>query len=190
MKKLLLLLGAMLPAICPAQNTAGDSLFNDTSVHSIYMNFSQGNYWTLLQNNKTNDDANGTSTYIPATVIVDGKQLDSVGIQFKGNSSYYNYPSNKKPFTLSFDEYDTLQKCNKERSINLNNMYQDPSFMREKTFLDFLNAKGLYAPRANYSKLYINGTYWGLYLMVERINNQFLKDRFSKGMGAVLPVLI
>lgn len=173
---------AMLVSKSPAQTT-GDSLFNDNTVHSIFINFSQGNFWTLLVNNKAYDDANDSSTYIPATVIIDGKQLDSVGIQFKGNSSYYNYPSNKKPFTLSFDEYDTLQRYNGEKSINLNNFYQDPSFMREKLFLDFLNAKGLYSPRANYSELYINGTYWGLYLMVERIDKTYLKDRFGNSGG-------
>ncbi|MBL7888202.1 MAG: CotH kinase family protein [Bacteroidia bacterium] len=162
-----------------AQSTAGDSLFNDTTVHSIYINFSQVNYWTLLQNNKAYDDANDSSTYIPAQVIVDGQQLDSVGIQFKGNSSYYNYPSNKKPFTLSFNEYISGQKYNGLKNINLNNMYQDPSFMREKMFLDFCNAKAMYAPRANYARLYINGNYWGLYLMVERITKTFLKDRFG-----------
>lgn len=177
-----------------AQSTAGDSLFNDTLVHSIYINFPQGNYWTLLVNNKAYDDANDSSSYIPASVIIDGTQLDSVGIQFKGNSSYYNYPSNKKPFTLSFNEYIAGQKYNGLKNINLNNLYQDPSFMREKMFLDFCQKKAIYAPRANYTRLYINGNYWGLYIMAERINKTFLKDRFGdnddnlwkgdNGMGA------
>ena len=74
------------------QTTIGDSLFNDNTVHSIYINFLQSNYWTLLVNNKAFDDANDSSTYIPAGVVLDGHSLDSVGIQFKGKSSYYNYP--------------------------------------------------------------------------------------------------
>lgn len=164
---------------CFGQTVAGDSLFNDTTVHSIYINFPQGNYWSLLANNKAFDDANDSSTYIPATVVVDGQSLDSVGIQFKGNSSYYNYPSNKKPFTLSFNEYIAGQKFNGLKSVNLNNLYQDPSFMREKMFLDFCNQQGINAPRANYTRLYINGDYWGLYIAVERITKTFLKDRFG-----------
>ena len=163
--------------------TAGDSVFNTLQIHTIYMNFSQPNYWNTLVSNKAFDDANDTSTYIPASVIFDSQQLDSVGIQFKGNSSYYNYPSAKKPFTLSFNEYISGQKLNGLKSINLNNMYQDPAFMREKLFHDFCNAKGIYCPRSNYARLYINGAYWGLYLMVERIDKTFLKDRFGNAKG-------
>lgn len=181
MKQLVRLL--CLIALRGAAQSPGDSLFNNTVIHSIYITFPQSNYWTLLVNNKTYDDANNSSTYIPAAVVVDGRTLDSVGIQFKGNSSYYNYPGNKKPFTLAFNQYDSNQVYDKLNAINLNNMYQDPSFMHEKLFLDFLYNKGQYAPRANYTRLYINGSYWGLYLMVERISKTFLKDRFGNKGG-------
>lgn len=165
------------------QGTGGDYLFDTTQIHSININFSQINYWNLLRSNKAYDDANDSSTYIPAQVIIDGATLDSVGIQFKGNSSYYNYPTNKKPFTLDFNEYISGQEYDGLKKLNLNNMYQDPAFMREKMFLDFCQEKGIYAPRSNYAKLYLNGNYWGLYLMVERIDKTFLKDRFSNKNG-------
>lgn len=163
--------------------TPGDSLFNTLQIHTIQINFTQPDYWALLVNNKSFDDANDSSTYIPAQVIIDGNTLDSAGIQFKGNSSYYNYPGNKKPFTISFDQYDTLKKYDGLKSINLNNLYQDPSFMREKLFLDFLNEKGLYAPSANYAKLYLNGAYWGLYYISERVNKTFCKSNFGNKDG-------
>jgi spore coat protein H len=182
MKKLLFFF-ALVSSFCQAQTTAGDNLFNVTQIHTININFSQINYWTLLVNNKAYDDANDSSTYIPAQVIIDGNTVDSVGIQFKGNSSYYNYPGNKKPFTLAFDQYRSSQKYDSLSSINLNNCYQDPSFMREKLFLDFLNSKGLYAPRSNYAKLYINGSYSGFYQIAERINKTFCKDRFGNKGG-------
>lgn len=78
----------------------GDSLFSTAKVHVIQLSFSQGNYWNLLTTGKAFDDANDTSTYIPGIVTIDGTLLDSVGVQLKGNSSYYNYPGNKKPFTF------------------------------------------------------------------------------------------
>lgn len=162
--------------------SGGTNLFNETT-HTIYINFAQPNYWSLLQANKAADDANNTNTYIPAQIIVDGQTLESVGIQFKGNSSYYNYPGNKKPFTLAFDEYVSGQNLDDLKSLNLNNCYQDPTFMREKMFLDFANAKGLNAPRANYAKLYINNQYWRLYLMCERIKKKFLTGRFGNFNG-------
>jgi len=182
MKKILFII-SLIPLVSKGQITAGDNLFNVTQVHTVNINFPQSNYWNLLVNNKSYDDANDSSTYIPAQVIIDGTILDSVGIQFKGNSSYYNYPGNKKPFTLSFDEYRNNQKYDSLSSINLNNCYQDPSFMREKLFLDFLNSKGLNAPRSNYAKLYINGTYSGFYQIGERVNKPFCKDRFGNKGG-------
>ena len=183
MKKLLLIF-TFFSTLCKAQITAGDNLFNVTQVHTVNIVFPQSNYWTLLVNNKAYDDANDSSSYIPAQVIIDGiTTLDSVGIQFKGNSSYYGYPGNKKPFTLSFDEYKNNQKYDSLSSINLNNCYQDPSFMREKLFLDFLNSKGLNAPRSNYAKLYINGAYSGFYQIGERVNKPFCKDRFGNKGG-------
>lgn len=163
--------------------TEGDSLFAPAKVHVIQLSFSQGNYWNLLTSGKSFDDANDTSTYIAGTVTIDGTVLDSVGIQLKGNSSYYNYPSNKKPFTFSFDEYKGNQRYDGLKNINLNNGYQDPTLMREKMFLDFLNEQNLFAPRANYAKLYINGTYWGLYLMVERVDKNFVKNRVGNKQG-------
>ena len=89
--------------ICYSQSP-GDALFSETAIHSIEMNFSQPDYWALLTNNKSIDDTYNSSTNIAAEVIIDGIILDSVGMQFKGNSSYYNYPTVKKPFTLSFNE--------------------------------------------------------------------------------------
>lgn len=184
MKKLYFFLTILISNLVVAQSSAGDNLFNTLQVHEIYINFVQTDYWNLLVTNKSLDDSNNTSSYIPAEVIMDGVTLsDNVGIQFKGNSSYYNYPSNKKPFTLSFNEYNNDQLYDGLKSLNLNNMYQDPSFMREKLFLDFLNEKGLYAPRANYAKLYINNVYWGLYYVSERVNKTFAQDRFGNNDG-------
>lgn len=183
MKTIILFLNISIISFCYGQSTAGDNLFNTVQIHTVSITFPQTNYWTLLVNNKAYDDANDSSTYIPAQVIFDGITLDSSGIQFKGNSSYYNYPGNKKPFTLSFDEYKNNQKYDGLGSVNLNNCYQDPSFMREKLFLDFLNSKGLYAPRSNYAKVYINGTYWGFYQIGERVNKTFCNNRFGNKSG-------
>lgn len=162
---------------------AGSTLFDETSIHTIEINFTQPDYWNLLIANKAFDDTYDSSSYIPAQVIIDGEQIDSTGIQFKGNSSYYNYPTDKKPFTLSFDEYITGQQYDGLKSINLNNGYQDPTMLREKMFLDFCNKAGIYAPRANYTKLFINGNYWGLYLLCERVNNTFCNTRFGNNDG-------
>lgn len=166
--------------IAPAQ--PGSSLFDD-QIHDIYIDFPQPDYWQLLLINKFNDDSFNTSTFIPATVIIDGDTIDSTGIQFRGYSSYISYPTRKKPFQLSFDEYHPDQTYDGLTSLNLNNFFLDPTFCREKLCLDFLNQNNIPAPRGNYLRLYINGEYSGLYLMVERVNKTFCSLRFGNNDG-------
>jgi spore coat protein CotH len=115
-------------------------------------------------------------------VVFDGTSLPLCGVKFKGNSSYNN-PSDKKSFKVDFDAYINNQKYDGIKKINLNNGFKDPSFMREKLMLDFLNEQGLYAPRCSYANLYINGTLWGLYMVVEEINKKYLENTFGDDKG-------
>ena len=55
--------------------------------------------------------------------------------------------------------------------------------MSEKLFLDFIQEHNLYGPRASYAKVYVNGTYWGLYLAVEQIDKTFLQWNFGSKTG-------
>jgi hypothetical protein len=82
------------------------------------------------------------------------------------------------------NEYISGQNLNGLKKFNLNNCFKDPSFLREKLALDFCQEHGLAAPRCAYSKVYINGTYWGLYTFVEETDNgNFLNQRFGNKQG-------
>lgn len=158
------------------QNTVGDAFFGDPKIHDIYFNFTQTGYWDSLKNNYIAD------VYMSCNLVIDGTNLPTCGVKFKGNSSYNN-PSLKKSFKIDFDGYISTQDLDGLNKLNLNNCFKDPSFLREKTTLDLLNAAGYPAPRCTYARLYINGAYWGLYTAVEEINKDFLKDRFSDKKG-------
>lgn len=168
--------------LCHAQNP-GNNFFNSTQVNDIYINFSQPAYWDSLVYYKQLSDSQDSNVYLSATVTINSVTLNSVGVRFKGNSSYYNYPSDKKPFKLDFNEFISGQTFYGLKKLNLNNLYQDPTFMREKLFLDFLQQQGLYGPRAAYARLYINGTYWGLYLAIDQIDKTFLQWNFGNKTG-------
>lgn len=149
--------------------TDGDAFFSSPIVHEIYLNFSQPNYWDSLVANKPLD------IYMEGDVIIDGTTYSSVGVKFKGNSSYSN-PSDKKPFKVDMNTYVSGQNVDGLKKFNLNNGFKDPSFLREKLALDFYNEHGLNAPRCAYAKLYLNGSYWGLYLFVEEVDKNWLDD--------------
>ncbi len=156
--------------------TEGDIFFGQAIVHDIYMTFPQTNYWDSLVANKPLD------LYLKGDVTIDGVIYPNVGIKFKGNSSYSN-PSTKKPFKIDLNEYGSTSELDGIKKFNLNNGFKDPSFMREKLALDFYNEHGLAAPRCSYTRVYLNGIYWGLYMFVEEANKTFLDDRFGNKQG-------
>jgi spore coat protein CotH len=159
-----------------SQGTEGDSLFYSPTIHSVKIYFSQPGWWDSLVYYKPLDFK------MLASVEIDGNYIDSVGVQFKGNSSY-NAPGVKKPFKIDFNEYVSGQNYDGLKTINLNNNFNDPTLMREKIFLDFCHDANILAPRATYTNLYINDTLWGFYTLVEQVNKTFLEDRYFNDAG-------
>ena len=105
--------------------------------------------------------------------------FDSIGVRFKGSSSY-TYPGVKKSFKLDINVFVPGQEVYGLDKLNLNNCFLDPSFAREKACYELCLAAGLPTERTNYAELYINGSYWGLYLLVEQFDQEFIESRFGR----------
>lgn len=161
----------------------GKSFFEKDSIHVIRINFTQCSFWDSLTLNKKKLDSLEISNFLQANIIIDNKKFYSVGIRFKGESSYEFYPGKKKPFRIKFNKFIKGQDFKGIEELNLTNNFKDPSMMREKIYLDILNKEGLPAPRATYAKVYINDKYWGLYLVNESIDKVFLETRFASSSG-------
>ncbi len=135
-----------------------------------------GWYNTLYDSHANDSD----DPYFPASFSADGVTIDTVGVRFKGNSSF-NANGIKKSFKIDFDEYD---EDNDElvfydlKKLNLNNGFKDPTMLREKLFLDFAG-DFVAAPRAVHVKVYVNGEYYGLYTAVEQVDKTFVQNRFG-----------
>ncbi len=156
----------------------GDNIFAGIQVHTINIRFLQPNYWDSL----TIYYYQGDEQYIPATVIVNGETYDSVGVRFKGQSSF-THPNNKKSFRLSFDEFRSGQRWDGLKGVHVNNCWEDPTLMREKIHLDFCRDAGVAAPRANFTRLLINDTLFAFYSLVEHVDKRFLSSRYIDNTG-------
>lgn len=176
MHKLLLLTALILFFKYSSAQNAGDSLFGSSQVHTISLDFSQPSYWDSLTNYYTLDKD------MECDVTIDGQLVPSCGVKFKGNSSYNN-PGQKKSFKVDIIEFVSGQKYDGLKKFNLNNCFKDPTFMREKLMLDFCRSKGIVAPRCTYANVYINGQLWGLYTIVEEVDNTFLEQTFGNKDG-------
>lgn len=154
-------------------------LYDSAIVRRIDLNFGQPNYWQLLKQNYA------TQTEIPATMVVDGITYDSVGVRFKGETSYMQLPQNsqKTSFNISVDFVNENQRIMGYKTLNLHNCFQDPSFMREVFYL-YQIRHHIPAARHAYTELYINGANWGLYPSIQQLNKNFLEEWFLSNDGA------
>lgn len=150
----------------------GDSIFNMVYIHDIHITFPYSSFYDSLLNTNTTD------LYLPVSIQFNNKILDSVGIKVKGNSSFNN-PSQKKSFKLDLNEFVSGQDLHGLKKLNFNNSFKDPSFMREKLVNDFLIAHNLPAPRTTYCNVYFNNQLWGLYSIVEEVDDEFCKHWFG-----------
>ena len=151
-------------------------LYDIGQIQQIEITFTQTNWDFQLDTAKA-----GTDGYVMASQVkVNGVAFDSVGVKYKGNSSY-SATSNKNPFNISLDEF-VNQEYMGHSTIKLSNCYKDPSMIREVLAYKIL-ASYMDCPRSNFAQVYINGNYIGLYSNDENIGNSFLGDKFNSTNG-------
>lgn len=153
-------------------------LYDQSVVNEIHLNFPQNDYWDDLEDNF--DDG----IDLPAQLIFNGEAFDSVGVRFKGSSSYNNIGNSpKKSFNISMDAFIEGQELMGYGTLNLNNCYHDPSFLREITYQNLIKDH-VVTTKGNYVHLFINGQDWGLYANVQQVNKDLYKEWFYSNDGA------
>ena len=163
----------------------GKALFDNTVLHEIHLSFAEDTFWdTLTTYYWANRGFSGSDIVsIPAAMSIDGVSLDAVGVRLRGKSTFTHSTALKKPFKIDINEYDTLQTFDGLKKFNLHNGSCDPSMLRDFLSYDILRKTGLKVPRVAHCKLFINGTYWGLYTIIEQIDKTFLENNFANGNG-------
>ena len=155
MIRILTLMAAALCVAHVAAQTEGNNVFGPNHILQVDIDFYSATYWDELLT-----EYEGEQNYIPAAITiateVDTTTLDSVGIRLKGNSSM-NHPGNKKPFKVDFNRFIPGQAYDLLKKLNFNNGFKDPTFAREKVFLDLCEDAGVLAPRATFAEVRYNG---------------------------------
>lgn len=152
------------------------ALYDDTVVRDFSFTFERADWLAYLQANgcARGGPGGGGGTVakdVPVTMAVDGTTLEQVGIRCKGNSSL-GIGGSKKPFNITTDSFVAGQDLWGFDVMNLNNNWNDPSMLRDAISLKLL---GDYMPvsRFGFAKVTINGSYIGLYSLVEQINGEW-----------------
>ena len=150
-------------------------------MHNLGIEFYNPNYDQILKNRWEVDD----KTYELATIVFNGDTLDSVGVRYKGNSTYYftaAFESPKFPLNIDLDLIYNDQDILGYNKVKLSNSIFDPTFVKEN--LGYLTQSYyLPTPETGYMTISINGEELGLYTSVESINKSFLTKHFGNSDG-------
>jgi hypothetical protein len=106
--------------------------------------------------------------------------VDSIGFRLRGNTSRQ---SAKKSFKVSFNTFIQGREFHGVDKLNLNGEHNDPSIIRSKLCFDHFQEIGMIASRASHAEVYINENYYGLYVSVEHVDDEFLNKHFSDDSG-------
>lgn len=163
---------------------SSEILFDDTKIHTYAVQFYYAGWQDSLEYYKSLPD----EEYIPARFVcrlsaTDSIVLDSIGVRYKGNSSYtYAANSRKKPFKFSFGKYKDGQKFFGIKKLNFSNGAKDPTMMREKISYDIIS-RYMKSPRTAFATITLEGECIGLYTQIEQVDKTFLNRHFSNDGG-------
>jgi spore coat protein H len=104
----------------------------------------------------------------PATLVFEG-QPHKVMVRLRGSSSRF-FP--KKSWRIEFPKGEDFDG---RRKHNLIAEFQDRTMMTEKLAYDMMLAMGLPAPRTRFVRISINGQYQGVFLDIERVDQDFAR---------------
>lgn len=160
-------------------SAAGQNFYDVNQVNRIEIVFAESNWDSILDSLY----AAGQGGRLVGTVVVNGVRFDSVGVRYKGQSSYH--PDRiKNPLNIRMDYLvndQLVDGC--YGTLKLSNVYKDPSFVRE--VLSYETArKYMVAGQANFSNLYINNVLIGLYVSDQDVDKFFTRTHFGSDEGA------
>ena len=119
---------------------------------------------TYLNADKANS-ANATG----AIVTPDGKIDNTVVKKIKGRGNT-SWDKPKKGYNITYDKKVSVAGMEKNKKYSILPNYQDDSLSRNRILYDLSDAVGMpYASDSRYVDFYVNGFYWGSYLMCEKV---------------------
>lgn len=134
--------------------------------------------------------------FVPCSVFFQNRQWYKVGVRFKGNSSLRHSWTNgnlKMGLKLDFDEFEADypdiagQRFYGFRQLSLAGNFSDPSFLKERVVPEIFRAAGVRAPYTAFYRVFIDHgdgpVYFGLYTMVEVVDDTFLENQFGSRTG-------
>lgn len=158
-----------------------ESIFKKDSVIDIKINIAEEDWKAII-------DEPLKEEYKSADITVNGTTVNNVGFRTKGNltlRSVASSTSDRYSFRIKMNEYVQGQKLLGLDEFVINNMYSDPSYLREYLSYEALREIGANVPEAVFANIYINDKLFGFYLCVEAIDDSYLERSFGNNDGSL-----
>jgi spore coat protein CotH len=160
-------------AASPAAAQSADQLFDPTVLHEIRIFVNSRDLQQLR-------DRITENIVFPADLHWRNSRIRNVGVRARGSASR---SASKPGLRIEFDRFVTGQRFLGLRSLVLDNLWQDPSMIKEHVAMAFFNLIGQAAPRESFSRVYINNRYHGVYAIVEDVDETFVERTSGEGGG-------
>lgn len=179
------ILGALLGAVSGCGSDGSDDsstadgamVFNENAVDDFKLSMEPAD-WDALVADPHARTPDGRTLRYRCDLEWRGKTWADVAIRASGQNS--RITGNPKPsIVLNFEEYAPGRHFDGLSSLKLNYLLDDPSFMRQRLLFGMARERGLAAPRDVHGRLYVNGSYKGLYGVTERITRSFVRRQFG-----------
>ncbi len=164
--------------------TAKDTLYENTlfdkdEITTVNITISDEDWADMLENPLEEE-------FHLCDITINGETYESIAIRTKGMtslSSVANSDSDRFSFKIKADEYVSGQSFDGLDEFVLNNIYQDATYMKEYLSYEMMDYIGVDTPLYSYAAVYINGEYFGLYLIVEALEEDFLDRVYGADYG-------
>jgi hypothetical protein len=161
-----------------------DYIFDPAELHHFELEVDPVD-WAWLQQNAL------LQQYVPAAVHFEGRRWGNAAVRFKGawgtlvscfDDSGSERLCPKLSVKVSFNRYEK-GRFHGLRKLILHSSVRDPSMLREVVGYSLFRTLGVHAPRASHARLTVNGEYLGVFVLVEYIDKEFVKERFAAAQG-------
>ena len=144
-------------------------IMNSNAEGAIYINNpdADGNGTDLMSylNDTKENSAKATGAIVTPDGTIDNTTIKK--IKGRGNTSW---DKPKKGYNITYDKKVGIAGMEKNKKYSILPNYQDDSLSRNRILYDLSDAVGMpYASDSRYVDFYVNGYYWGSYLMCEKV---------------------
>ncbi len=154
-------------------SSTADAIFSMDEIHEVTIDVDDADIPQLVPHNDVR---------VPCDFSFDGESLLECGVKLKGGIGSVATLAEKPGFSVKFDEF-VDQRFRGLSRLVFNAFRQDRGMVSEHLGYEMYRQVGVPGPRTAYAWVTFNGEPYGLYLVVEAVNNDFTERTFGDDSG-------